>query len=181
MNFIKSIYRYRHIRNVRSFTLMELLAVIAIIALLAGLVMPAAVKARKRASMAKAAGELSGISKAEIMVEADIGYFIGLEFLDNTGTGAASATDDVNNTVLPANDANGVAITVSSSDWNGPYTFFKAMGANRRPLDPWGNQYELDITTTPYRIRSLGPDRDDDSWTEYNGSTGDGDVVYKFQ
>ena len=180
MSFIK--LTYRHIRSIRSFTLVELLAVIAIISLLAGLLMPAAVKARKRASIAKATGELSSISKSEIMVEADIGYFVGLKFLDNTGTGGQSASDDAGNTVLPLNDAaTGNPITVSSSDWNGPYTFFKSTSADGCPLDPWGTEYQLDVTTTPYRIRSFGPDRDDDSWTEYNGSTGDGDIVYKFQ
>lgn len=165
----------------KGFTLTELLVVIFIISVLAALLLPGVHKVTGRANVSKARHELTALAQTELMVESDTGYFVPLEFLDNNGTGGASSTDDVNNTVIPNIDAEGNSISISSGDWKGPYTSFREIGPNRRPADPWGNQYQLDTSSSPYRIRSFGPDGDNDNWTEYNPSTGNGDIVYKFQ
>lgn len=167
-------------KNKESFTLVELLAVIAIISILSGILLPVLNKAARTGRISRVTAELTNLAQMVLLVESETGYLINLEFLDNDGTGGSAATDDVNNSVIPSVDANGVSISIRQEDWNGPYITFREIGTNRRPEDLFGNEYDLDVSGVPYRIRSLGPDKDDDGWTEYDSSTGDGDIVYKF-
>ena len=89
-------------------------------------------------------------------------------------------TSRINNN-LPSVDALGNNISYPADAWEGSYMGFRKIGPNRFPLDPWKNEYQMDVSVKPYRVRSLGPDEDDDNWQEYNPSTGNGDIVYQFQ
>ena len=169
-----------YLKNRESFTLVELLTVIVIIGILSGILLPVLGKAAKRGKISRVTSELTNLAQVVLLVESDTGYLVNLEFLDNDGTGGSAAADDAGNTVIPSIDANGAVISIRQEDWNGPYITFREIGANRRPEDRFGNEYELDVSGTPYRIRSLGPDKDDDGWAEYDKTTGNGDIVYRF-
>jgi type II secretory pathway pseudopilin PulG len=73
-------------RTLRAFTAIEISMVITVIAILALLILPLFRDRVEAARQAAVQDELSSLAKAEMLVYADIGFFVRLQDLDNTST-----------------------------------------------------------------------------------------------
>ena len=157
-------------KNTKSFTLIELLAVIAIMAILAAMSIPRLTGQIEKAKQNKAKAGLAQLASALSMVKLDnpdAVRYCRLEDLDNPA--GSSPTRDGNGDLYAVNPFN---------NWNGPYMIFndaEGGASDDVPNDPWGNDYELDVSTVAAdgyaTIKTLGKDGTD--------GTGD-DISHKF-
>lgn len=151
--------------NKKAFTLIELLVVIAIICLMAGIGLLNYRNLIVKGKVKAASTELMAIAMALKEI-----------YADNNSYSFLSELFSVSN---PDSD--------KYINWNGPYMVFNNTGDNDIPDDPWGNDYELNTSSVPARIRSLGIDGKPDGWEDVNkynpgtnGVMSKGDIIFKF-
>ena len=122
------------IRNAKKgFTLIELMLVVIIIGVLVAMVMP----------RLSGRGEQARISAASADINANIATALKLYELDN---GSFPSTEEGLDALLNR--------PTSATNWNGPYL-------EKKPLDPWGREYEYESPgdhRADYDLYSLGKD-----------------------
>lgn len=108
----------------QGFTMVELLVVMAIIALLVGILVPATLKGRQKASVNKARAELAGLASTGGMIYLDTGEYVCLDDFDDTDTNIASGVYAYQCTSDGAamDDETG---NITASEWDGPYTTYQ--------------------------------------------------------
>lgn len=121
------------VRTQTGFTLIELMLVVIIIGALVAMVMPRLTGRSEQARKAAAKADIgANIATALKLYELDNGSF------PSTGEGLAAL----------------LAKTGSARNWNGPYL-------EKKPLDPWGNEYKYVYPgehRADYDLYSLGKD-----------------------
>ena len=120
-------------REAKTFTLIELMLVVVIIGALAAMVVPRLVGRSTQALISAAKGDISSIASALKLFEMDNGRF-------------PTTSEGLNALMVEPSWAN---------KWNGPYL-------EKRPLDPWGNEYKYvspGKNHPDFDLSSMGPDK----------------------
>ena len=123
----------KNMKNKRAFTLVELMLVVIIIGTLVAMIMP---RLTGRSEQAR-------IAAAQADIRANIATALKLYELDN---GSFPDTSEGLDALLKK--------STSAINWNGPYL-------ERKPLDPWGREYEYKWPgehRADYDLYSLGKD-----------------------
>ena len=134
-----------------AFTLVELLVVVAIISILSALALTTVSNRSEEARLAATKEDLTRIVSALQTCEADTGYLVGMNFLDNA-RGVGSTLDDDFADFLPTSGdylidpVTGLNEVVNDNFlglWKGPYISYinDMRPADDIPEDPWGNPY----------------------------------------
>jgi len=118
-------------RGQAGFTLVELLVVLAILGMLAALVGPQVLNQLGGAKSKSASIQIRDLEQALELYKLDVGRF-------------PSSDQGLDALVSPPSATKG---------WNGPY-----LKKGEIPLDPWGNDYEYELSGSSVKLTSLGAD-----------------------
>ena len=177
----------------RGFTLMELIVVTIILAVLSAITLPAIMKVKEKANIAKAASTIDTLKVALSMYQMDWGFY-PQSFDGSNQHNGNSGTPAYGTTLIEA---------LLSTERNGPYYEVKrpdlVYGSgtdNPILLDPWGQAYvyvsrcgsvtegddvgpwhpfddsglEADLDRNTYNIYSFGPDKVTNGWLAHNAN-----------